>query len=473
MRFSKAYERVRRFFPADDGSIAIISAILVFVLAGLAFGVTDITRASVAKSRLQQATDAATLAAARSGAKDAPTLQSVGETYLLSMAKSGDVRDIKGNFVLVGENVVGTATGYVDPILLGLFLDGPMKIASETEVTREATLTTEVALVLDTTASMSGAKLTTLKAAAKDLALKLMKGGGSQVRMAVVPFANYVNVGVSRKNEPWVKMSPAEWTEVIPASCTKVKKTVCTVPSKSYKCTTYNDGVPNPNGTCWTTASGCTTTETGAETCKPASTKPHVFKGCVGSPVYPGNVRDTDPSRKYPGFLDITCAQEFTPLTSVQAQVVAATQSLTANENTYIPAGLAWGWNVLSSPVPITDGAAYDSTGENKRPRKVLVLMTDGANSMSMAASTGRHNSVGGAVPTQANQYTKELCDNIKAAKIELFAVAFEITDPTAKALIKNCATDGSHYYDATNAAALSAAFAAIGDSLQEIRIAR
>lgn len=473
MSFFKIRQAGRAFPAAGEGSIAIVTALLIFAIAGLSLGVVDISRATTAKAKLQQATDAATLAAARSGAKDATTIQKVGQDFLAAQATVSGLRNIESTFTLVGDNVVGAASGFVDPVVLGLFIDGPMKVGVETEVTRASTLTTEVVLVLDTTASMSGAKLTALKAAAKDLVQKVMKGGSGQVRMAVVPFANYVNVGVSRKNEPWVKLSPAEYVQSIPASCTDNTKTVCTVPSKSYKCTTYNDGVANPNGTCWTAASGCTTTKTGTQTCKPASTVNHVFKGCVGSPAYPNNVRDNDATRRYPGFLDITCTQEFTPLTSNQGQVVSATQTLTAYENTFIPAGLAWGWNVLSRPVPITDGADYDSTGANERPRKVMVLMTDGANSMSVNASNGKHSSVGGAVPTQANQYTKELCTNIKAAKIEMFAVAFAITDPTAKALIADCATDGSHYYDATDAAALAKAFEAIGDSLQEIRIAR
>jgi hypothetical protein len=102
-----------------------------------------------------------------------------------------------------------------------------------------------------------------------------------------------------------------------------------------------------------------------------------------------------------------------------------------------------------------------------------MVLMTDGANSMALNAGDGSHYSIGGAAPVQATQYTRELCDNIKAAKIEIFAVAFTIADPAAKTLVKYCASDSAHFYDAADTAALSEAFKSIADALQILHISK
>jgi Flp pilus assembly protein TadG len=461
----------RRRAPGEQGSVAIIFALVAVLLIGLTFGVLDVTRASNARRALHDALDAATLAAVRSGATKDADLESSGKKYLAADASIPGLRSITSNFKFAGAEAVAKASGYVDPILLGIFLNGPMRVEVETRVVRDMTLSTEVALVLDTTASMSGAKIDALKVAAKDLVQKVMKGADGKVKVAVVPFANYVNIGVSRRNLPWADV-PADYTTSSPGGvCTDNTKTTCSIPAKSYACTVYKDGVANPNGTCWTAAQGCTTVKTGTQTCTKPSTKTYKFYGCVGSPAYPKNVRDDDASRRYPGFLNVTCTNEFTPLTNSESAVVNATQSLTATGDTYIPAGLAWGFNMLSPATPMTEAQPYDSTGANQRPRKALVLMTDGANSMALKAADGSHYSIGGAAPTQANQYTKELCDNIKAAKIEIFSVAFTITDPAVKSLLKACASDAAHYYDAADPAALSSAFQGIADSLQQMHI--
>jgi len=99
----------------------------------------------------------------------------------------------------------------------------------------------------------------------------------------------------------------------------------------------------------------------------------------------------------------------------------------------------------------------------------VLVLMTDGANTKTMQ-SNGRHDGGAGA---QANSYTAELCNNIKAEYIEIFTVAFEITDVTVQALMRSCASDAANYFDATNSAALDSAFQTIAAAIRDLRIAR
>ena len=73
------------------------------------------------------------------------------------------------------------------------------------------------------------------------------------------------------------------------------------------------------------------------------------FFGCVGSPAYPKNVEDTDPTRRYPGLLETgsSCGSEITPLTANHGQVISAIEKLSAVGETYIPAGMAWGLGIL------------------------------------------------------------------------------------------------------------------------------
>lgn len=56
---------------------------------------------------------------------------------------------------------------------------------------------------------MSGARLKTLKTAATNLVNTLTADPKADVKIAVVPFAQYVNTGVARRNEPWMNV-PAD-----------------------------------------------------------------------------------------------------------------------------------------------------------------------------------------------------------------------------------------------------------------------
>ena len=72
-----------------------------------------------------------------------------------------------------------------------------------------------------------------------------------------------------------------------------------------------------------------------------------------------------------------------------------------------------------------------------------------------------------------ANEITEKVCDEIKANDIELYTIAFEITDTATKELLKRCATNPDFYYDAKNSADLKAAFAQISDEFRDIALAK
>jgi Flp pilus assembly protein TadG len=471
--------RFLRGFRSEGGAVAIWFAVLALPVAILAFGLIDVNRAGVEKRHLQDALDAATLMAARSNSTTNAQMQTIGGASLTAqLVGATDATLISSSFKIVGSDVVGTATASVVPVIAKLWTSSDVTIGAETTVRRGQDSPVELVMVLDTTGSMAGTKLTTLKSAAASLVDKLTVGGTASVKIGVVPFAQYVNVGVANRNASWISV-PADYstTTTKKGSCTTVStKTTCQ--TQTYACTKYTDGVAY-SATCSRSVNCVTTPITPVTTCTAdkTTTTTYKFSGCVGSPAYPKNVSDDDTSRVYPGFLNLTCATTITPLTSTVSTVKAAITALTATGDTYIPSGLAWGFNMLSSAQPLTDAAAYDATGQNRKPRKAMVLMTDGANSMLMNAGTGRHDVAPTPNPdspaTQANTYTSELCANIKAKNIELFTVAFNVTDEGIKSILKSCATDESHYFDATDTAGLLVAFQNIADALTSLYIAR
>ncbi|MGR6466900.1 vWA domain-containing protein [Rhizobium sp. PAMB 3182] len=93
--------------------------------------------------------------------------------------------------------------------------------------------------------------------------------------------------------------------------------------------------------------------------------------------------------------------------------------------------------------------AGSEDTAHKKKnggvPTKYMVFMTDGENNYSSADTA-----------------TKKWCDKAKEDGIIIYTVAFMA--PTAgKALLSYCATDAAHYFDASDASDLIAAFNSIG----------
>jgi hypothetical protein len=126
--------------------------------------------------------------------------------------------------------------------------------------------------------------------------------------------------------------------------------------------------------------------------------------------------------------------------------------------------GLMWGWRAVSPTAPFSDGAP--KTGAD-RARKVLVLMTDGVNTASASSPTHE-----GWNPTDANQTTLAVCQNIKNDGIEIYAIAFDVTDPTALGVLQQCSSSAvTHYFTAQNTTSLNAAFQRIGESLTKVRL--
>ncbi len=85
-----------------------------------------------------------------------------------------------------------------------------------------------------------------------------------------------------------------------------------------------------------------------------------------------------------------------------------------------------------------------------QKPDKYIVFMTDGANN-----------------EPNADSDTKATCDSAKAKGYEIYSVAFMAPGPGQR-LLKYCATDDSHYFNADSAEEMIAAFKSIGEKASE-----
>ncbi|MBO6717678.1 MAG: hypothetical protein JJ913_06960 [Rhizobiaceae bacterium] len=216
-----------------------------------------------------------------------------------------------------------------------------------------------------------------------------------------------------------------------------------------------------------------------------------------------------------------------TPLTDVVSttgrnQIKAAIDAMQASGATNVPEGLAWGWRVLSSHAPFSQGRPETEKGNDK----VVIVLTDGANTYytpsslgynDLAANKSIYSAYGyagkgyngtstsrifmgtssaisktdysnGNYTNALNEQFAALCNQAKAAGIIVMTVSLDLStsDATERAQInalKACASDSRFRRDSSNpslpaklywnatGSSLSNSFKEIANELSNLRI--
>lgn len=196
---------VRRFAASSRGNVAMIFALTLPILVMITMGGVDLNRASTVRVNLQDALDAATLAAARSVAVTDGDLTTLGTKALkANLASYPDIDLASATFTLNDDQVViANATVNVKTLVAniilppyGKLLDDTLPVAAHSEVNRSAK-NIEVGLVLDITGSMAGQRIIDLRAAATQLVDIVVQPTQTPfyTRMAIIPYSIGVNMG--------------------------------------------------------------------------------------------------------------------------------------------------------------------------------------------------------------------------------------------------------------------------------------
>src|SRR5690606_16255280 len=172
-----------------------------------------------------------------------------------------------------------------------------------------------------------------------------------------------------------------------------------------------------------------------------------------------------DSSQRVTGLMNRWCNSAILRLTGDQTAIRSKIDEFVATGDTYLPSGLLWGWRLLSPTEPFSDGSP--KTGPTKA-RKVLVLMTDGVNTLS--ANAPYHENTDRVV---SDKLTADMCAAIKADGVEIFTVAYEVTDNAVKTLLKDCASGPPVFFDAVNGDELRTAFKTMGAALGGVRLSK
>lgn len=448
------------------GNTTIMFALAVVPLLLAAGAGIDMLRANSTQTVLQGAADAAAIAGAASGKTNQDDLMKIVTDYVIANGVPKAVEAISSlDAALDQKNRTFSVTlkGKINTSLMRIAGISTMDVGAYSQVSL-GNEGLEVALVLDNTGSMNDSnRLPALKAAAKQLVDEVFTAaGGNYIKVGVVPFSEYVNVGMGNRNAAWINV-PADTSsttnqcwDTYPAAT----KSNCRMETSSWSL----DGVPQSS-----TYEVCDWNYgTPVQQCGPV-TNSLTWNGCVGSRGIAEDVGIGNPASRYPGVQNVNCPVDLLPLTSDKSTVNAKIEAMTGVGNTYIPSGLVWGWNILDNQEPFNQAK---SAGWMKAHggTKALVLMTDGDNTLT---PTYPYHGPDGGNTGVANSKVTALCDNIKGTNITLYTVSLMVTNPVSKAMLVNCASDGSKAFSADDPAALAQAFKHITESLLAMRFVK
>ena len=484
----------RSFCLNTSGNISVVFALSMGVLL-MGIGVAvDLSGSVSARTRLQSAVDSGILAAARDSYESTNNgrgkVKTMIETAILANM-DGEPVDIDVTFPDGNFRVV--ATYDYKTSIMGLFGKPSMQVAASAESPRASVAPVNIAMVIDTTASIQQfGHETALRNAAHEM-INVAEAAESTVRVSIVPYGQYVNVGMAAASEPWLDTSKTMTSGVTERSC--YEETTLTDPGT---CTTttetvdvYTDGVVT--GTRDVTNTNCTGrvwTPTGNTICPDdiAWSRTYTYVGCAGSRDDPDNLAPAaDASNRIPAAMDqdgsspgywrhVTCGEEILPLTTEFSDLRNKIDNLTFTGATYLPTGLMWGWRTLDPSTPYTQTA-----GDDPGTVSAIVLMTDGLNVLRQGYSDedkpyhvpytdGEPDSVG------LDKFD-DVCAALRPTGIQVYTVAYALPDddPVARdetlLALANCATSPGHVFTPETASQLQDAFSTITRSLVDVRL--
>lgn len=521
---------LRSWRDDEKGATFILVASAIMALTAAVGVAVDVGRGQMTQTKLQNALDAAGLAAGASintTDLEAEVLKYVNVNF--SQGTLGaTITDIDPVLSADGTLLTVSATATMPTTFMQIFGDETMTIRADTEVTRTSK-GMELAMVLDTTGSMAGSKISALQTASHDL-LEILFGESNSTAenlwIGIVPFSMAVNVGNSHTawldqahynaldwgTTSWRGCTEARWTEgndLTDATPTTepflayywqddanndwrqvdtqdvTTSTLCGPTSNnSCRCTPATGGYSGGTRVCGTVTSGQTATRTYCSNQTSSNNKRCYSEVTTQhAPIYTYSINSSRGPNTY-------CpVNEVTRLTNQRTTLDDAIDDLQVVGGTHIPTGAIWGWRMLS---PNWRGLWGGTMNTNNLPLdyntdlmiKAMILMTDGENTMYSTADgaygyTG-DNHVGMSAPytdakaaARLNVKLGDICTNMKQQGVIIYTVVFDLNSATVDTMMRNCATQPDYYFNAPDAATLRQAFRTIGDSLANLRISK
>ncbi len=454
----------KKFLLDTSGNFAIMFSVCATALVMSVAAAIDISGMYKQRSDLQYLTDAAALAAASLRTDNTGEIQKAAKAAVEANNTTGERIDV--DVTIKNEIIQVTATKSYSTMLMGVIGKDELPVSASTKAPIPEENPVNIALVLDSTGSMAGSNMDALKSASKHLLDIFSEADPGLIQAGVVPYNKWVNVGMVNRNRSWMDVPDDESYVDNRCYMTKdlVDSTLCY--DEDYTRTCRND---SGEYDCSGTRRVCPAEAYGPEyeVCRDYNITV-TWNGCVTSREDPFQFEPAYNGKKFEGVMNVSCGTEILDLTPNLTEVSTHIDSLVASGNTYIPAGLVWGWRMLEPSEPF--GGLTNSEAKRKR---ALVLMTDGSNTVYNDVNSNHADAVRPEETDKANDYTKQLCKNIKDAGIDVYTVAYQLGtgDTTTQTMIQECASAPDFFFPADNAEDLEEAFEKIAESLFEIRI--
>ncbi|MCJ2032953.1 TadE/TadG family type IV pilus assembly protein [Methylobacterium sp. J-068] len=543
----------RRFLVAREGNVAVFFALASLPLLAFAGAAIDYGTATRTHAKLQAATDATALSLCQSASTTTTAQMQIQAQTMMAGYMGADGLTVDPLVVTANPRKVLLTTHMSSPALFGQItktLD--LNPAAFAQCATPMPKTFEIALVLDTTGSMgSSAGTTTKMQAAQQAAANFIDyvhnnpAFTAETRISIVPFAAAVAVDpATYRTATWIDQlgkSSYHWTNVTGATAAGFTsrfgifdslKSVSsnwgwagcleTLPyplnvqdgkpgasADSLYVPMFAPDEPGSGNTTYTTYGGnysfnsYLNDSTGSNSCKadpslsfaaaearackytsPQGAASTTYNSYIGLPNGPNFACTSQPLQR---------------LTSDVTVLKTLVGTLKPQGATNILEGLMWGWRTLSPNSVFADGVAYSTANVNK----IIILMTDGANSWSdnpytnynqtLFFSMGYFKNADGSTPngrlpaayqnlsntTQArgalDALTQAACGNAKSTGIQLYTIGFSTSgdpiDAQGLTLLNACASSQSQAFVANTSDALIAAFDQIAKSIGTLRL--
>lgn len=395
------------FVSNASGQISMMFALLLIPLAAFIGGALDFTQQISYTNKLQATLDSVSIAVAKELAQDSSAskskLKAIADViYKANITSPTNITTTPFTINQANGILTVTQTGDLKTSFMGLVGQPtlPINVVSTVNIQRSDV---ELALILDTTGSMGGKKLSDLKIASKTLVNTLLNGGGglASVRVGLVPWSTGVNVWDQRKKA--IKSNNKGNHYCAGARTSGQDKSPIT------KKLQYAYGNKEGYYTMW------------------------------GKFVVTNKKPEQCPNR------------QIVPLTDNKSTLLAEIDKWQANYWTASDVGLTFGWGVLSPKWNNFWPTANEANPYNSGVKKYAVLMTDGDNTLTHKNS---------------DKTSEKLCKNMKKAGIQIYTIAFQVTTKKAVTLMETCASTSDMYINADSADSLKAAFKKIADEV-------
>jgi len=455
----RATTRALSDFANDrSGNFTLMAAVSMSVLLlAMGFGI-NVAQSLNVKSSLQSALDAAVTSTARdltTGTIEEKDARTTVEAFL--KANSTSRFSTNDHFVL--DNLVIdktartiTATAHANVVLaFPLFnIDDPRVGSESAAVYSDRKI--EVAMMLDLTGSMKkdkdGDKLGDLQTAAKRAVKALLdKNVNDRVRVALVPYANSVNVGAAiAEKAVYIEKNKEDRGRVV----SNVDPKNVTSRNRVDSCATERKGTTYDY------------TDHGPDV---AMVNRDFFLT-----EFAGGYNTYSPSRTCP-------AAVMVPLTADLKTLTDTIEKFVADGGTGGHIGVQWAWYMLSDKWKnVLPASAAPGPYRSNGVAKYAILMTDGEFNLNFSGAATVQEVYGTGAAERSIPHATRLCAEMRKAGIEVFTIGFKLPD-SARKLMRDCATPDSggikHFYDTSSGPELDQAFQQIVNNIEALALTK